>query len=326
MAYISKNRVCKICGKIYEGPISSKYCSDYCKNESRFTEGNLCVICGSRAPNGNKTCLSKECKCEYNKRYTNFKRVEVIEKGRQTKLDRYGDANYNNIDKCLNTQIEKYGGWYLKTSDCRSKTKETSLKKYGVSHPMQCSEVSKKCHTPEIEAKRSATWRQTLISLYGGCGNAAEELKEKQHQSMIEKYGAPTAAQAGLVKKSYYKYDDIYFDSFLELALFIYAIDHNEEIIRLPIRFEYIFEDKIHYYFPDFLYNGKLIEIKGGHLISDDGSWQNPYDHSQDELYEAKHQCALANNVEIWSDSDCTKFKEYFHSKYKREDFLVIDE
>ena len=42
----------------------------------------------------------------------------------------------------------------------------------------------------------------------------------------------------------------------------------------------------------------------------------NPYDHSLDELYEAKHQCMLANNVKIIRVSEMKDILDYIYSKY----------
>lgn len=52
-------------------------------------------------------------------------------------------------------------------------------------------------------------------------------------------------------------------------------------------------------YFPDFRIGNKCFEVKGSHFFKDDGTMQNPFDHSQDALYEAKHQCMLKNHVTI---------------------------
>lgn len=61
----------------------------------------------------------------------------------------------------------------------------------------------------------------------------------------------------------------------------------------------YKHDGKEHFYMPDFKVRDELIEIKGDHFFKEDGTMQNPYDHSQDGLYEAKHQCMIKNNVTI---------------------------
>lgn len=78
---------------------------------------------------------------------------------------------------------------------------------------------------------------------------------EKGVKTLLLRYGR-------VFNISNYKYDEVLFDSSWELALWIYAKDHGEEIEREPCYFEYEFEGKKHKYFPDFRYKGKLIEIK----------------------------------------------------------------
>lgn len=46
---------------------------------------------------------------------------------------------------------------------------------------------------------------------------------------------------------------------------------------------------------------------------------QNPWDHSQDALYEAKHQCMLRNMVEIWKSNDYKKYLMYIKSTYGKD-------
>lgn len=47
-----------------------------------------------------------------------------------------------------------------------------------------------------------------------------------------------------------------------------------------------------------------LVEVKGDQFFKEDGTMQNPYDHTQDDLYEAKHQCMIDNNVYIFTSND----------------------
>ena len=43
---------------------------------------------------------------------------------------------------------------------------------------------------------------------------------------------------------------------------------------------------------------------------------QNPFDHSQDGLYEAKHQCMLQNNVKIIKTSMMRYVLQYIDETY----------
>ena len=58
-------------------------------------------------------------------------------------------------------------------------------------------------------------------------------------------------------------YNNIHCDSSWELAFLIWAFDHHESITRINTPRFYEFEGKIRKYFPDFLVDGKTIEIKG---------------------------------------------------------------
>lgn len=58
-------------------------------------------------------------------------------------------------------------------------------------------------------------------------------------------------------------YNNIYFMSTWELAYYIYMCDQGKIIKRCDDRFEYIWQDKKHYYTPDFIISDCYIEIKG---------------------------------------------------------------
>ena len=49
--------------------------------------------------------------------------------------------------------------------------------------------------------------------------------------------------------------------------------------------------------------DGKLYEVKGDQFFDGD-KMINPYDRSQDGLYEAKHQCMIKNNIIILKEND----------------------
>ncbi len=66
---------------------------------------------------------------------------------------------------------------------------------------------------------------------------------------------------AGRGKKGRYK--DIWCDSSWELAYLIYCLENGKKIERCTEYFEYVFENKTHRYFPDFIVDGTYVEIKG---------------------------------------------------------------
>lgn len=52
----------------------------------------------------------------------------------------------------------------------------------------------------------------------------------------------------------------------MSLYTYVWCIDHGCNIVRCDDVFEHIVDDKVHYYLPDFIVNGELTEIKGGHF------------------------------------------------------------
>lgn len=66
---------------------------------------------------------------------------------------------------------------------------------------------------------------------------------------------------SGRGKSGWYK--GIKCDSSWELAFVIYHLDNNLKIERCKEKRKYIFENKEHYYFPDFITDEGIIEIKG---------------------------------------------------------------
>lgn len=58
-------------------------------------------------------------------------------------------------------------------------------------------------------------------------------------------------------------YKGIYCNSTYELAFLIYHIENNISIQRCDFYLEYEFQNKIHKYYPDFIVDNKIYEIKG---------------------------------------------------------------
>lgn len=194
------------------------------------------------------------------------------EKSKITKLERYNDENYNNPTKNIETKIQHFGSWENYYNYWLESVIESNYSKYGTSWWQQ-----------------TDSWKNDLTVVFNN------------------KYGVDRYSQlpiwASEVKKLY-KYDGIAFDSLWELQYYIYCKETGKNIMRSDKSFEYIFENKKRIYHPDFEVDNKLIEIKGDHFFKEDGTMCNPFDHSQDKLYEAKHQCGLNNGVIFLTGKD----------------------
>ena len=85
--------------------------------------------------------------------------------------------------------------------------------------------------------------------------------------------------------------------------------------------FSFFVNEKEYHYWPDFEIDGELIEIKGDHFFDGD-KMINPFDESQNQIYEAKHQCMLDNNVTILKSSEIDSI-EYIERRYTK-DFMKL--
>ena len=76
----------------------------------------------------------------------NVFRLDYVKlKSRQTKLNRYGNENFNNRTKAIKTMNCKYSGVGFKSNVIREKIEQTNLEKYSTKHPAQSREVRAKC-------------------------------------------------------------------------------------------------------------------------------------------------------------------------------------
>ena len=94
----------------------------YCGNKVAFEGGKFKRFC------------SCSCAGKYN-----------AEKNKQTKLERYGNSNYNNTEKNKRTCLERYGRENVfKGTEGKELAKQGSIKKYGTTNPHKTKEVIEK--------------------------------------------------------------------------------------------------------------------------------------------------------------------------------------
>ena len=200
------------------------------------------------------------------------------------------------------------------------KQKETLKERYGVTNPWQCPNSSKKrneaTHSEESILKKKETIskhdenfrietnrkrKETIIKKYGSLENFEKLKYEKYSKTCMKKYGVSN--YRALCKRKIIKYDNLLFDSRWEFAFYLWHKLKNHIIKREPIKLEYEFNNKIKYCFPDFEVDGILYEIKGEQFF-ENGKMINPFNRKEDELYEAKRQCMLKNNVVFILEDD----------------------
>lgn len=257
-------------------------------------------------------------------------------KNRKTNREKYGadtPLQGKEIRARINQHnLETYGNKCIMASDYfKKKRVETCQKNFGVDYPMQSEEVMQKrietcrkdygvdwvLQNDDVKEKR----KQTSRKIYGYDNPAqSKEVKTKSRATMQQNYGVNAPAQCPEIRRKQQlrcEYNGMNFDSIYEIAYYIWLTDHKIKFTYEPnVKFKYVHNDKDHWYMPDFFVDSQYIEIKGDHFFKEDGTMKNPYDHSQDALYEAKHQCMIANNVKIIRVSEMKDILDYVCKTY----------
>ena len=215
--------------------------------------------------------------------------------------------------KCIiKTCIEQNGvnnNFLVKDKNGKAKRDLTNKINTGYEHPLQ---------NPKIQNKIKLYNKEKYGTDYPFSSDYWKSHNNPMYDEETVRKMINTRRENGNISNSkqiYYKNEK--FDSKWELAYYIWLEDHNIQFTREPLSFEYSYNDRTHYYVPDFKIDDKIIEIKGLQFFENNDSTKrmiNPYDRTQDDLYEAKHQCMLKNNVEIITD--CTEYINYVETVY----------
>lgn len=255
----------------------------------------------------------------------------------KTMVKRYGAKNYNNREKAKKTCLERYGGCGTGSASLLEKQKNTMKEKYGCEFALQSNEFIEKTKMTKYEKYGDENYnnheqtKKTCLERYGcECTFQNEKIREKgletclkKHNSKnynnrekakktcLERYGCEHVMQNHeIFKKSKRKISihGLCFDSKFEIKFYEFLRNHDIQFTFQPdIHFEYEYDGKVHAYWPDFEINGKFYELKGLQFFKDKNPMNemvNPFGHSEDGLYEAKHQCMLQNKVTIITSED----------------------
>jgi hypothetical protein len=110
----------------------------------------------------------------------------------------------------------------------------------------------------------TGNFSKTIVSKCLYCGNDIVHwvsTTKKYHAECWKQCAGGNRKGSGRGKHGWYK--GIWCDSSYELAWVIYQLDHNISFTRNTQSYEYTFNGKQYQYYPDFIQNGKIIEIKG---------------------------------------------------------------
>ena len=161
----------------------------------------------------------------------------IRKKNRESQIIR--SDRQKRIDAWVKRRLKGYQAWN------KGLTKETDIrvKNYG-----------ERNHLNFIKENRNGSFKGKRHT---------DEAKSKISNKMLGNQNGRLAKGCGRGKKGWYK--GFFCDSTYELAYVIYCLDHNIDIKRNTEYFTYEYKGKQHRYYPDFIVNGELIEIKGYH-------------------------------------------------------------
>lgn len=253
-----------------------------------------------------KECFDKKFKASIEK--TQLEYLYIEKNYSQEELAQLFNVNERTIRRYLK-EYEIQKSFELQ----QEKALQSNLERYGVPY-FSLSDKAKNQRSQMVEKMRS-----TNLKKYGVANSAQnKQVVEKMRQTVREKYGVESVAHLPEVQKKKskrYAYDGLFFDSSWELALWIYAKDHNQYIEREPCKFLYIYNNQEYCYFPDFKYEDVILEIKGDWCLEND-SLINPFDRSQDGKSAAKLECMKEHGVVLWTRADVEFALVYVNQTY----------
>lgn len=258
-----------------------------------FKSKPICPVCKNEHQLWNKVdqIFRKNCSSDCSHRSE-----ETIAHMKHTKLERYGDKNYTNIEKQLATTSAFSDD---KWNEITTKRKETCLERYGVENGAQLD-------SSKLKAK------ETCVDLYGVDHHSKTSKWKNLIKSInLEKYGVNNVSQVGWVKdkkiktsqknygtdypnQNYEQFKKVFDNSATKkkeytfpsgriiniqgyepdaLDVLIYNYKYNEyDIEHEPFGIEYTFEGKSKMYYPDFYIRSKnlIIEVKSTYTFNKD--------------------------------------------------------
>ena len=246
-----------------------------------------------------------------------------LEKAKETSIKRYGVDNIFKRTDIISAAVEKkYGkgitcGGLIK--EAHVKQQQTMLDRYGttciLANPEIQEKAKEKARTPEAIQKR----KSTCLERYGcEASSQNEDIKDQVRRRCLEKWGH---CYGGNRQKVFYLYEDIYFDSSWELAFYIYCKDHRIDFEYHSTLLDYYVDGKKHKYEVDFKVGEDLIEIKGDHLLDENGNLKAYKKTNDIECINAKNECMKFNNVKVISTKEIKKYLDYIKVTYGK-DFL----
>lgn len=185
-------------------------------------------------------------------------------------------ANNPTCERCGKIMTEYYGSGRFCSRFCANSKKHSDKTKQKISYAIQNSLHNFNNNgSYMLKMKRIAEYNE-IPNICKVCGSSlpydkrynktcSVECKIKLLHDIssvsVEKHGG-NMNTAGFKSHRAGSYKGIHCDSSWELAFLVYHLDNNLDIMRNTKSFNYVYENKLRKYFPDFFVSGKYIEIK----------------------------------------------------------------
>ena len=274
----SENKyICKYCGELFFNKglfanhiqhkhFKKKYICQYCNieflNKSSYTR-HVNAVHFHKLSKQNKGGCFQKVKCEKCGNYflkPNFQRhflkcCTIIEH----KNNNFDIIDNKYICKACGKSFNKFG---IKAHIFRVHSKERFEFNNKLRHSHKGSSLKGKTFDEVFGKERSLEIRQKISdSLKGKSHRQTEETRNKISLGMKKIKAGGLRIGSGRGKKGYYK--GVYCDSTYELIFLIYCLDHNIKIERCKENRKYFWNNKWRKYYPDFVVNNEIVEIKG---------------------------------------------------------------
>lgn len=256
------------------------------KEKERYLQNpKKCEYCGKEIPFEKRfnKCCSTTCAISLG----NTGKIKSVEAKQNIK---------NGLKKVINTRVTKIIG------DKRVTTYKTTTGQ--IKQIITDIEKSKEYKLNYKKYKCKVCGKEFTLKDKRDCSGHLYCSKECKHKYLSKRTGGYRKG-SGRGKGGWYK--GIYCDSSWELAFVIYHLDNNFYIERNKASRKYIFEGKEREYYPDFITNNGLIEIKGFSTEQ----WKAKIEQNPD--------------IKVLYKKDIQPYLEYVISKYGK-DFIYLYE
>lgn len=189
-----------------------------------------------------------------------------------------------------------------------SKRTAENIKRYGsanpraVLHPDTYHYDDEKSRIAD-EKRRNTTRSRYNVDHYSQTQDWRDRAIPALASTNMDRYGVRSYAQTPEFHKNArkrYMYKGEKFDSSWELYYYVYMLEHGHNIVRnTQLFYQYEYMGNSYRYFPDFIVDGKVVEIKGDYLVDADNHLKKVHAIDNPDKLKAKDDCMVKNNVKL---------------------------